>query len=460
LYGNPPLNDFSTSLALEVLDTKRAGKQLTLSNSTRTILNVDRLRNDAGREVVISKSEIPSVISLRTLLLLLCCMALVLVTSVAGLARAEFRGAWVTAWNHGFLSPEEADATISAAKAANINALFIQVRKVGDAYYDSDLEPRASNISGPADYDPLAYIIEAAHSEGIEIHAWINVLRVQSGTGSNSDPRHVCNKHPDWLSSDSSGREKSPDGFFLDPGVPAVQDYTVRIVADLLKKYDIDGIHLDYVRYPGSQWGYNPEAVARFNTRFGRSGQPAVADEQWLSWRRDQVTALVRKVHSKVNAVRPDVKLSAAAISWGDCCDRFEDTAAYRQALQDWAAWMREGILDAAVPMNYRKEASAGSSEQYRRWLHGMRRWQGDRHVYAGQMVGQDLNGAIAQLRASRETGTEGMVCFTLNDTPARDALVSALKRTVYAQPAEPPSMPWKQRLARVPGRVERTRIP
>ncbi|HOK55146.1 MAG TPA: family 10 glycosylhydrolase, partial [Armatimonadota bacterium] len=86
--------------------------------------------------------------------------------------RYEFRGAWVTAWSNGFLTPEEADETIRLAKEANLNALFIQVRKVGDAYYKSSFEPRAKNIENLPDYDPLAYVIEKAHAEGLEVHAW------------------------------------------------------------------------------------------------------------------------------------------------------------------------------------------------------------------------------------------------------------------------------------------------
>jgi uncharacterized lipoprotein YddW (UPF0748 family) len=387
---------------------------------------------------------------LKSLFVVLCCIALALLSAVPGMARSEFRGAWVTAWDHGFLSPSEANATVAAAKAAHINALFIQVRKVGDAYYNSQFEPRASNISADG-YDPLGYIIDRAHSEGIEVHAWINVLRVQSPSGSNADPSHVRNSHPEWLTRDASGRTKAPDGFFLDPGVPEVQDYTVRIVADILSNYNVDGIHLDYVRYPGSNYGYNEKAVSRFNTRFDRSGTPAADDPQWLSWRRDQVTALVRKIYSEANAVRPEVKVSAATICWGDLGGSFEHTDAYREALQDWAGWMRDGIVDAVVPMNYRNERSAASASQYRNWLNGMVRWQNGRHIYAGQIIRDDLPGAVAQLRASRAAGTDGMVCFAFNDTPTRAACVSAVSRTVFSEPAEAPSMPWKERFASAP---------
>lgn len=382
-------------------------------------------------------------------------LCVLLALPVSAIARSEFRGAWVTAWDHGFLSQSEANATVAAAKAAHINALFIQVRKTGDAYYNSQYEPRATNISD-ARYDPLAYIIDRAHAEGIEIHAWINVLRVRSANSVNPNPMHISNQHPDWLTCDASGSTKCPDGAFLDPGVPEVQDYIVGIATDILSNYNVDGLHLDYIRYPGSRYGYNEQAVERFNTRFARTGTPAAGDTQWLSWRRSQVTNLVRRIYSEANAIRPDAKISAATVCWGDFNGSFERTDAYREALQDWAGWMRDGIVDAVVPMNYRNESSPTSASQYRHWLSAMVQWQSGRHVYAGQIVHDDLPGAVAQLKASRAAGIDGEVCFAFNDTPTRAAFVSAVSHSVYAEPAEAPTMPWKERFASAPHATRR----
>jgi uncharacterized lipoprotein YddW (UPF0748 family) len=382
-----------------------------------------------------------------------CILATAILASGARGTRQEFRGAWVTAWNHGFLTPTEADQTVAAAKAANINALFIQVRKVGDAYYSSSYEPRASNIPDP-DFDPLAYIVEKAHSEGIEVHAWINVLRVQSGATASSGAGHVCAGHPEWLSSDPSGRVKSPDGVFLDPGAPEVQSYTLKIVADLLSKYDVDGIHLDYIRYPGREWGYNQTSVDRFNKSCGKTGTPSVNDPQWCDWRRNQVTSLVRKIYGLVNEMKPDVKVTAATIVWGDYSDHFADTLAYQKVYQDWASWMKEGIVDASVPMNYRDESKPKMATQYRRWLDGMKQWEFGRHIYAGQLATQNTGTVVDQLQASRSCGMNGMVCFQFNADPSRASLVAAMRRTVFSEPVGTPSLPWKTRFARAPGRM------
>ena len=382
-----------------------------------------------------------------------CLVMLALFAAAAGCAPSEFRGAWVTAWNPGFLTPAEADETIAAAKTANMNALIIQVRKAGDAYYNSKLEPRASNISGSWDYDPLAYVIDRAHSAGLEVHAWVNALRMLSPAASAVDPRHVCSLHPEWIMSDSTGGINSPTGVYLDPGVPDVQEYTLKVITDLAANYDLDGVHLDYLRYPNREWGYNSVSVGRFNTRYGRSGAPVPDDPLWSQWRRDQLTALVGKIYQRVSSVRPGAKVTLAAVAWGDCPSDFESGSSYRAAFQDWAGWLRDGILDAAIPMNYRDETDATAAEQYRGWLEGMRRWRSDRHVYAGQMVTGDVDSAVAQLRASRDSGAPGTVCFSFNATPTRPALVAALRSAVYSQPASVPKMPWKARYAQAPDR-------
>lgn len=382
-----------------------------------------------------------------------CIMAMAILTPGARGSRQEFRGAWVTAWNHGFLTLSEADQTVAAAKSANINALFIQVRKVGDAYYSSEYEPRGSNIPDPG-FDPLAYIIEKAHAEGIEVHAWINVLRVQSGATVSAAPGHVCAVHPEWLTCDATGCVKAPDGVFLDPGAPEVQTYTLKVVADLLSKYAVDGLHLDYIRYPGCEWGYNRTSVERFNKAYGKTGTPAVSDPQWSDWRRNQVTSLVRKIYAQVGETRPDVKVTAATIVWGDYSNRFADTQAYQSVYQDWASWMREGIVDASVPMNYRNESKPRMAAQYRLWLDGMKQWEFGRHIYAGLLTTQNTGTVIGQLQAGRAHGMNGMVCFQFNADASRALLVAAMRRTVYSEPVGAPSMPWKTRFAQAPGQV------
>jgi hypothetical protein len=254
---------------------------------------------------------------------------------------------------------------------------------------------------------------------------------------------HVVKKHPEWLNINTKGENKNSEGMYLDPGVPEVRDYTVNVFMDVVKNYDIDGIHFDYVRYPGSNWGYNPTSIQKFNEAFGRTGTPDVNDPQWCQWRRDQVTDVVRRVYKQTMAIKPKVVVSASTIPWGDCPQEFEKASPYIQVMQDWRAWMQEGILDANVPMNYKNESNAKNAAEYRRWLDGFVRWKYDRHVYAGQefYVPEKV---VAQIKARRTKDLEGTAGFAFNQGAARDALVKMLKAEVFQEPAQIPEMPWK----------------
>jgi uncharacterized lipoprotein YddW (UPF0748 family) len=318
------------------------------------------------------------------------------------------------------------------------------VRKVGDAYYKSNYEPRANNILGGADYDPLAYIIKKAHSEGIEVHAWMNTFRIWSKPTLPTEPEHIALKHPDWITRTATGDWKAGEGLFLDPGVQEVQDYTFNVFMDVVKNYDIDGIHFDYVRYPGAQFGYAPPAVERFNLEKGRSGIPANDDPVWADWRRDQVTALVTRIYKAATALKPNIKVTAATISWGDCSKNFCDTTPFRHVYQDWQTWLSRGIIDAAIPMNYKDERNPKNAREYRNWLDGFSRWKYDRHVYGGVDFNAGPAMVVQQLQAARSRGVEGTVGFSFNQTAAREKLVQALKSGIFTEPAAVPEMPWK----------------
>lgn len=356
----------------------------------------------------------------------------------------EFRGAWVTAWNNGFLTPAEADETVRLAKEANINALFIQVRKTGDAYYKSNFEPRATNILGGPDFDPLAYIIRKAHEQGVEVHAWINTFRIWSKSAPPSDPKHISVLHPDWITRTSTGDLKAAEGLFLDPGVQDVQDYTASVVMDIVKNYDVDGIHFDYIRYPGAEFGYAPPAVKRFNAEKGRIGNPSNTDPVWQQWRRDQVTALVDRVYKAATALKPNIKVTAATIPWGDCKESFCDTSPFRAVYQDWRVWLERGKIDAAIPMNYKDERNDKAARQYRNWLDGFARWKYGRQIYCGVDFNASPEMVVRQIKAARDRGIDGLVGFSFNQTPARLRLVQALKSGVYSQQSAVPQMLWK----------------
>lgn len=369
----------------------------------------------------------------RTFKIFLLIIALALIS--AECVSAEVKGAWVSAWSAGYFSREEADATIAAAKSIGLNSLFIQVRKNADAFYNSAYEPRSANIA--RDFDPLAYIVEKAHSQGIKVHAWVNICRVWTTQPLPSDPNHLVNAHREWINKNSDGSIRANEGVYLDPGVPEARNYVVSVLKDIVTKYDVDGIHLDYIRYPGREWGYSDAALARYYSDTGATAKPDPKDPQWTQWRRDQVTAFVRQIRQGICSVNPHIMLSAATISWGDCPDNFCNGSSYAVVCQDWRKWLSDDLLDANVPMNYKVEKNAKNARQFRNWLKGFGNWSGGKPVYVGiDIHNNSASDVLQQIEAVRKSGLDGFVLFSFNASAKRNTLVRALGGTVQEKVA------------------------
>jgi uncharacterized lipoprotein YddW (UPF0748 family) len=338
----------------------------------------------------------------------------------------EFRGLWVDAYRDGYKTPAQVDQLLADARRANVNALLVQMRARGDALYSKSLEPRIEDPAIPADFDPLAYLIQKAHNEEprIEVQAWIVVTNVWgSQTKLPADPRHVYNLHgpnatgaDDWLSRREDGVTWSR-GYFVDPGNPDAAKYTTDVALSIVREYDVDGLHLDYIRYPeradGLSWGYNQTSIDRFNAQNNRTGRPDGSDPLWSQWRRDQISALVRGIYQGAFALKPQVKISAAVIPWGDgprTDADWQKTSAYTSVFQDWRSWLEEGILDQAMPMTYFRESVANQPAWFDHWV----AWARD-HAYGRQVIPavalylNDPAESISQVRrALAATGPNG----------------------------------------------------
>ncbi len=300
----------------------------------------------------------------------------------------QLRAIWIDGFNEGIKTPEQIDTLLARVRQAKLNAVVVQVRKSADAYYNSHYEPRARDIA--EDFDPLAYLIEKAHNGKpyIEVHTWLNTCAI----GGNRHPRSLQSRFPNYLSLSDMGEDYDGEATKIDPGHPGAADWTFRLYLDVIRHYDVDGIHFDFVRYGGERWGYNPESVRRFNERRGRpDGFPFFKSARFKHWRRDQVTALVRKTYLYAWTVNPRVLISAATITWGngpETDDLWTRSAAYSRVYQDWRSWMEEGILDWNLPMCYYNE------QRHARWLDNWMRFVTDHQYehYAAIGLGNFLN--------------------------------------------------------------------
>jgi len=383
----------------------------------------------------------------------------------------EYRALWVDGFSPGLQTPEQITQLVRDCQSISCNVLVVQVRIYANALHAKSSEPRASNY--PAGFDPLTDVISKAHSVSppIEVYAWMNAFPVwPSDLDPPTDPRHILNTHgltasgaDNWLSLNEQGNTNGIGLYNLDPGNPDAALYVVNQAISVVKNYAVDGVHLDYIRYMGINWGYNPTSVARFNARFNKTGTPASDDAQWSQWRRDQVTGVVRRIWLEATAANPRIKVSAALIPWGDGPANdaeWQSASAYRTVFQDWRAWLEEGILDIAFPMNYFPDSSLPANFDH--WIEFEKNHRYNRHVVIG--MGNYLNSleeSLSQIRRARGRSTanqraDGISIYVYNQTDkdrlpfAQFVEATTLGLTpgpaipVFAPQAYIPPMPWK----------------
>ncbi len=385
----------------------------------------------------------------------------------ASAVHTEFRGIWVDSWGAGIHTPSQVDQLVADAQAGNFNAILPQVVRRGDAFYESELLPKTTSIS--SNYDPLADLIQkaAAADPPIEVHPWIVVYPLWGHEDNPpTQPDHAYNRHPEWLTRNPQGETWDGDNYQLDPGHPEVQQHLHDVAMEIVENYQVDGIHLDYIRYNGRQWGYNETAVARFNDLHGGSGQPSPDNTAWEQFRRDQVTGLVRRIYFSVLESRPEVKVSAATIGWGhgpSSTDGWTSTSAYATVFQDWRAWMEEGILDTNMPMFYFDFDVSGREAMWAGWNEFAKDHKYGRHLSIGPALYLNtVADSIAKIRSTREATGQGNRAdgitgysyrITNDEGVPRSQFLSALTgpsqhdpepEPVFADPVPVPELTWK----------------
>ena len=245
--------------------------------------------------------------------------------------------------------------------AADATAVIAQVARRHDAYYRSEVLPATTDPDLEPGLDVVAELTRRAHEAGIEVHAWFSVaptwhavyelLPTPAGWVATEHGR-TADEADRWVS-------RTRDGVwteYLDPAVPAVRDHLAAVVTELAATTEVDGIHLDYVRYESDRAGYHPIALERYRSETGAAGTPAVDDPRWSAWRRDQTRALLDDARRAIADVGREVELSAAVVTWGPGpaeAGGFAGTRTATEALQDWPGWVRDGALDGVLPMNY-----------------------------------------------------------------------------------------------------------
>ena len=379
----------------------------------------------------------------------------------------ELRAAWVATvdnidWpsRQGLSTAEqqrEMIAILDKLVELRMNAVFFQVRPAADALYDSRIEPWSEYLTGQMGrapqpfYDPLAFTLAEAHKRGLELHVWINPYRSRYSMRKPTSSGHISRTSPTLV-------HKYGPYQWMDPGEPAVRKLTERVVLDIVRRYDIDGVHMDDYFYPYPETRrirrrlkeipFPDDATYK---RYRRGGGTLARDD----WRRHNVDLLVKELYDGVHSVKPWVKfgISPFGIWRPGHPESVRGLDQYKVLFADAKKWLNEGWVDYLTPQLY---WAADRPEQRYDLL--LRWWVGEnlmgRHIWPGNYTGKiaftnssawRTDEILEQIRLTRaQPGATGNVHFSMKVFQQNpDNLDERLQRDAYALPALVPASRW-----------------
>lgn len=372
--------------------------------------------------------------------------------------KREFRGAWIQAVNGQYkgMPRDEMQRTLTsyldAFKRCGLNAVVFQVRCEGDALYKSSYEPWSYYLTGrqgqaPNPYwDPLQWMTEECHKRGLEIHAWINPYRAKTAAPHELAANHPYNLHPDHFF-------KYGEMLLFDPGQPYNREYICRVVSDILRHYDVDGIHMDdyFYPYPGGQKVIpDDDTYAKFN-----NGIQDRAD-----WRRYNVNELIRMLHDTIRSVKPWVKFGISPFGIyhnarrggnvpGSDTNGLEN---YDDLYADVLQWVNQGWVDYVMPQLYWQIGHPVAD--YATLIRWWSKYATNRPLIIGESVENTIkypdpsnpqsHQLLAKMNLERSLGVAGS-CQWYGGAFAENKgnYAEALRQLYFSKPALPPAMPF-----------------
>ncbi len=347
----------------------------------------------------------------------------------------EMRGIWIDAGAIPKTAEGIREMVRSYAKA-NFNVLLPETICRGYAIYPSAIIERDPRFAGAV--DPLPVMISEAHKHGMEVHAWVWAFRA----GYTKDKGAILRAHPDWAEMDATGNELSPNGgYWISPAVPAAKDFLARLYAEMMLKYDFDGIHLDYVRYETEDkapFGYCPTSREQFSRQYGIDPvdvkQSSLDQLFWNKFRERNVNTFVQKIALQTRAIRPDAVISAAVAPY--------PPDARLLYMQNWPNWVVNKWVDYVAPMTY-----SSDDGHFGRLIFRQKEAVGEKTLLAaglGIMAHKETQQTIRQIAESRRRGALGQVAFA--SSYVKDPQLASLASGPYSCPAVVPFRATDQR--------------
>ncbi|MCS6793329.1 MAG: family 10 glycosylhydrolase [Oscillatoriaceae bacterium SKW80] len=370
----------------------------------------------------------------------------------------EFRGVWVATvanidWPSKRGLPVEQQKAeliqiLDQMQALNMNALILQIRPAGDAFYASELEPWSIWLTGTQGkppqpyYDPLQFAIEESHKRNIELHAWFNPYRARAAERTNFAPNHVAVEYPEYV-------YQYGDLLWMDPGAKVIEDKTYNVIMDVVRRYNVDGIHFDDYFYPYPKDGIEFPDSKTYNAYRAAGGTLSLAD-----WRRDNVNRLIQRIYQGIRAEKPNVKfgISPFGIYRPGQPPGIVGLDQYNALYADAKKWLEEGWVDYMAPQLYwRIDPPQQSYPVLLNW------WTQNnpkgRHIYAGNYLSKldGGNWSLAEFqrqvdisRSKADRLSLGNIFFSMKVfRENRLGVNNAFRNSIYRSPALPPTMPW-----------------
>lgn len=351
------------------------------------------------------------------------------------------RGVWVARWD--LRSADELVRILEAAAAEGFNQIYLQVRGEADAYYRSTLEPWAQPLTGvlgkDPGWDPLELALQHARRLNLELHAWVNVASAWKGAipPDRSQPRHILLSHPEWRVVDARGRTSSDSqsGYvFANPGHPGFQEHLLRVLRELLERYPVDGLHLDYCRFPAPDTSFDRESNRRYAA--AKRADPAL---ERAAWQRQELTGFVARIREMAREVRPGLAVSAAVtgiyrdrFGWGNVAQGLTDF------FQDSFAWAERGAVDALIPMIYWPPTEPpGGWADFATLVEEFAPLAGKVRLLAGINVASGPPAVLRrEIELARQAGYAGVVLFSWRGLVERNLLGRIRELFLNAAPA------------------------
>ncbi len=370
----------------------------------------------------------------------------------------EFRAAWLTSvWNKDFPSNRQLTSQQQQAEllslldqiqALNFNAVVLQVRPEGDALYASQLEPWSYWLTGHQGkapnpfYDPLEFAIRECHKRNLELHAWFNPYRARTTASIVNVRPHMAVTNPEVV-------YEWGNQLWMDPGAKVVEDRTYAVIMDVVRRYDVDGIHLDDYFYPYPIAGKTFPDDKTYQAYQAGGGRLARAD-----WRRENVNRLVQRLAQGIRTTKPHVKfgISPFGIYRPGQPPQIQGLDAYEALYADALKWLQQGWLDYCAPQLYwRIDPPAQSYPVLLQWWVDSNTRQ--RHIYVGNNIAQldgrawELSEITRQIDLTRRLNGQlalGNIFFSMNVLrDNRQNIRTTFQQDTYRQPALPPAMNW-----------------